>query len=171
MKKLIVILLTLTLSACGFHLRNSYNLPSELQNTYVSSPTQYNSLATHLRSQLTSSNIKLAQNPNSAKTIIRVFDINKRNSNSGIGNNQTTSSVTLSETASFDITDSKGKILLPMQQVSASRSLTVQSNEIIGNNNQEQVLFQAIERDLVTDILNILSSTNTKQALKKSVAR
>lgn len=166
-KILSIIAFCLLLTSCGFQLRKSFNLPPQLENTYVASDTTYNQLANDLRRQLISADNKLSNNVTNASSIINLNNIQKNQSNTGLDGNQTTQIINLSESVDFNITTPTGVVLVPTQSVSASRLLTAQSSSIISDVNQENVMYQAIERELVEDILDRLASHNTTEALAK----
>ena len=167
-KIFIIIAMCLLLTSCGFQLRKSFNLSPKLENTYVASDTTYNELANRLRRQLISAGNKLSNNTTDASSIINLNNIQKTQSNTGLDGNQTTQIISLTESVNFNVTTPAGVILVPTQTVSATRLLTAQSSSIISDVDQENVMYQAIERELVEDILDRLASKNTTEALAKS---
>jgi len=67
----------------------------------------------------------------------------------------------------FDLTDKKGKLILPPQTVASARNLTLNANQILGSNNQLTLLKQELEQDVVNKIYNRLTAEQVIQAVSK----
>lgn len=66
----IVILLTSLLAACGFHVRQAFQLPSEMTPVQLKVPRQYRNLAAILHEEMRAAKIPLASSTNPAALII-----------------------------------------------------------------------------------------------------
>ncbi len=73
-KNLLVLYLALILSACGFHLRGSYVLPSWFNQVYVSGLQNVNNNFSNLLAQrLRANNIQVVSQPEQARSILNLL--------------------------------------------------------------------------------------------------
>jgi LPS-assembly lipoprotein len=157
---LLMLLLSLIglLSGCGFHLRGQLPLAPPLQKLYLKTQDPYGQLTRNLKQYLKDSNVQLADSPQTAETVLEILHEYNTEQLLSIGGTQQTRQYNIILTVNFQVTDPTGKILLPPQSMSETRSLTIQSNQILGGSNEENNLYQQMRRAIVYDIMNRLSS-------------
>ena len=162
MKKLIILLsITILLTACGFQPRSTRSLPEQLQNNYYQPSNPYGELELNLKRSLSSYGIVFAKNANTAKTIFNLSSNFTSNANSPATSSQA-STYTVTYTATFNIISNKGKVLLPLQTVSTSRTLVLAPGEVFEVSPQVETNKHEMQQELIVKIVNILSS---KQAI------
>jgi LPS-assembly lipoprotein len=153
-------LLTLSclLSACGFHLRGDLPLAPPLKKLYLQTQDPYGQLARNIRQFLKFSGVELTSSAATAKTVLVIVREATSDQLLSIGGTQQTRQYNITLTVTFEVTDPQGKILLPPEVVSETRSLTILSNQILGGSNEENNLFVQMRGAIVYDIMSRLSS-------------
>jgi LPS-assembly lipoprotein len=154
------------LSACGFHLRGSYNLPPQLQNIYVQSSQPFDSFIAKIKRSFKDSGIHLAPNVNQATYIFQLNDISQSSVLQASSTTNQISTYALNYTIRFTVTDGAGKVIIPSQSVTSTTTYTLNSTEAISTfTDQPQLLF-GLQQDAIFQIMNRLSSNNAKQAFR-----
>jgi LPS-assembly lipoprotein len=156
MRGLLILLLAATLSACGFQLRGSYNLPwdtlhiglaenSELyfqikrgieagsQTRIVTDVKQAQASLAVLRNEQIKSILSL-----SAKGLVREFQ--------------------LTRTFVYRIVDANGKELLPQSQIILQRDMTFDDERIFAKEAEEAMIWREMQQDLVQQLLRRLAA-------------
>lgn len=151
------------LGGCGFHLRGETPVAPPLQRLYLQTQDPYGDLARDIRQYMKSSNITLVNSPLEAATILEVLREDHNEQLVSIGGSQLTRQYNLVLSVNFQINSPQGVTLVPPQAVSETRSITIQSNQILGGSNEETNLYQQMRRAIVFDIMSRLSSTEVSQ--------
>ncbi len=160
----------LLLTSCGFHLRGTVPLATPLQHLYLQVADPYSSLTRNLRQSLASSGVQLVSSPAEADAVLIILKENPSQQLLSVGSTQQTRQYNLILSVTFQINDARGKILIPPQTVSESRSLTLQSNQILGTSNEQDDLYQQMRQAVVYDIMNRLSSKEITTLLNSEKA-
>lgn len=149
------------LTSCGFHLRgyNSSNLlPPPLHRLYIKTADPFGELTRELVQSLKAYDVCLVSCPNEASTIL---DIQSENINQillSVSGTEQTRQYNLGLCVTYQVTDNKGCVLIPSQTVKESRTLTIQSNQILGGSNEANLMYSQMRPALVYDIIMHLSS-------------
>ena len=61
-------------------------------------------------------------------------------------------------TIDFEITDTKGRTLVETQTLSEERTMTIQSDQILGGSNEANLIYQQMRQALSYAIINRISS-------------
>lgn len=155
------------LSACGFHLQGETHLAAPLHRMYLQTQDPYGPLAHFLQEYLKMSHVQLVESPELATSILVIE--NDRNSQSllSVSATQQTRQYNLAVNVSFFVTNNTGKVLVAPQSFTEARTLTIQSNQVLGSSNEATNIYQQIRRSLATAIINRLSSQEITDTLNK----
>jgi LPS-assembly lipoprotein len=151
---------------CGFHLRGDTQLSLPLQRVYLQTQDPYGELARNVRNYLKTSNVDVVDSAIEASTILDILREEHSEQLVSIGGTQLTRQYNLVLTVSFQVTSSQGVTLVPTQSVSETRSVTIQSNQILGGSNEEANLYDDMRRAIVFDIMSRLSSREVKNMIE-----
>lgn len=162
-QKWIVILLMLSLAACGFHLRGAIPLAPPLHHLYLKTPDPYGQLARSLRLFLNMSGVTLSSSPGEADTILVILSEQTHDQLIGITGNQATRQYQLVLSVTFQVTTPNGKILLSPRTIRESSMLNITAGQILAGSNEANNLYQQMRQTIVYDILSVLSSKNATQ--------
>lgn len=160
----LILISVFLLSGCGFKLRTAESLPPQLHQVYYQTDNPFGQFEVAFKKALKASNVKLLAAPNATAPILHVTSNYSSTTTSSIS---TTSGrvYSLSYTATISIDDASGKPLLPSQIAGASRSITLQPNEILETTPQIEIAKQELLQELSIKILNILCAKKTFAAV------
>lgn len=159
MKRIIVLaFIAFGLSACGWHIRGSVELPKQLSNLYISATDSKGALITDLRELLKTNRIKLVDNPADANYSLDILEETKDRHTAGVGGDEVTSAYEITLKANYEIR------LKNNNQVTKSTAISVRNfnynTAAINSATQEELLLdQEMRRDLAQQILRRLSAT------------
>ena len=160
-KVLLVSMLVLALSACGFHLRGSdgkYNLP--FNTIYVGLPVS-SPLAIDLKRNIRAmGSTEIAQDAASADGIIDVLSDPEKNRGKSILSLNTNGRVReyqLSYSILFKVRDNFGNELMGPTQITLTRPITFNESQLLAKETEEEMLYRNMQADLVQQMLRRLS--------------
>jgi LPS-assembly lipoprotein len=167
----VIILLSIislfNLTACSaFHLRGQNELPPALRVLYVQTDDPYGLFTATLRTTLRSSGVTLVDSPALAKVTLNVSKPLLANRGVTIGSSNQTRIYSVSYSVNYVLTASDGKPILPAQTLTTSRTLTLSPNQLLESNNQLVLLEQEMQRELINQLFNRLTSQQVAQALQ-----
>lgn len=161
-----VILISLCLASCGFHLRGVQPVNPELQTMYFKTAEPYGQLTRNLKQYFTMSGVNLTDTPNAANYVFDLMSETQREDLISVSGTQQTRQYNLVLTTVFQITKPDGTVVLPPQTISRSSVFTMQANQILGGSNEETSMYDQMRQDIVFDVMNRLSSLEVAQRLK-----
>ena len=164
-KVLITIAVLCSLTACGFKLYSKTAIPPQLHRIYLQSAHPYESLETSLKQILTMQGINFTDSPKTAPIILNITGISFSHDDSNTVSSSQATVFNFTYNVTFNLLDSHGKAIITPQTVSATRTLTLNPNEVLDANPEVDTTKQEMERELIFKITNHLNSKNTKQAL------
>lgn len=157
-RSLLVFGLAFFLNSCGFHLQGEMNLAPPLHRLYLQTPEPYGYLARNLRHYLKLSNIELTASPMDADTILVILEDKPTEVFLSVNGTQQTRQYNLYVTVTFEITNAQGQVIVPSQTLVESRTITTQSNQILGNSNEANLYYQQMRRTLAYFIMQKIAS-------------
>lgn len=158
MKKLIILTCCFMLSACGFKLQGEKTLAQPLRTLYLQTPDRYDVLERNLREHLRMSGVHLVSSPNESMTQLIIVSDETSQELLSVSGTQQTRQYNLRVTVQFQLLDAKGNVILPLESLTDTRTITVQSNQILGSSNEASVYYQQIRRGLANAIMNRIAS-------------
>lgn len=163
-------LLMLSLTSCGFHLRGEMPLAQPLHNLYVQSTDPYGILMRNLQQSLKMSNVHLTDKPTDATTILSITHDDTDQQLLSVSGTQQTRQYKLIVTVVFEVTDNLGRSIIGPQALAESRIITVQSNQILGSSSEANLYFQQMRRALASAIMYRLSSQEITTSINDAFA-
>jgi LPS-assembly lipoprotein len=158
MRRLLILLLSLSLAACGFQLRGSYSLPWD--TLYLGMPENSEMYAQIKRSVEASTQTRIITDPKEAQAsfvILRNEQAKNILSLSGAG---LVREFQLTQTFVYRIQDASGKELIPPAQIILQREMNFDDRRIFASEAEEISIRRDMQHDLVQQILRRLSSGN-----------
>lgn len=164
-----ILLALCLLSGCGFTLRSQQSFPQQLHTLYFQADKPYGQFEVALKKALKAANITLLDDVNKAPLTFHISEASfSHDSDTSSGPSTQARIYHLTMTTYFSIIDSHGNVLLAPQNVTSTRDLTLNSNEIFDTSTQVDVSKQNMRQELITKIFNILSSKKAFAALQKN---
>lgn len=146
------------LSACGFQLRDSADLPPEMAQTHLVVEGEYSALARRLSVLLEQSGAELV-GPDQALSILEVPVNQVVTEVLTIGDNARVREYRVSHTVEFRLLDSAGSELIPMQTLRQTREISFDEQEILGNTREREYMEQDLANTLARLILRRLEGS------------
>lgn len=146
------VLFTLNFSACGFHLRGSYDLPFEMQSIYLEGGSPI--LREQISTQLHNSKSQLAENLSSAGIVIKLFDEQFIRRSVSLSERGKTNEYELLYHLEYEVATPKDVILLPRQPLEIRRDYYNDQQAILARDNEESVLRSEMTQHVVRTLLN-----------------
>lgn len=163
-----ILIFALCLSGCGFKLRNAQSLPPQLQTMYCQADNPYGEFETLFKRSLTSSKINLLPDPSKLAPTIHVSAEDSPPVTTSSVSSSSARVYTLTYKSTISINDASGKVIVPPQVISVSRTLSLQHNEMIEMAPQVTIVKKEMMQELIVNIFNVLCAKDTFKALNKT---
>ncbi|TCK17536.1 LPS-assembly lipoprotein [Thiogranum longum] len=149
----LVALLLVQLSACGFQLRGSVELPPVLKSTLLQAKDPWEGVAAALRVELESSGSRITTNADEATAILRLENERSQRRVLSVGRGGKASEYELFEEVTFSLQDNKGQVLLEPQTLRLTRDLVFDENQLLGKVSEIDELRKQMRRSLARQII------------------
>lgn len=153
------------LSGCGFHLQGETRLAQPLHRLYIQAADPYGQLVRSLEQNLKLSKVQIVSSAAQASTILTILRDDTSQELLSVSGTQQTRQYNLKVTVVFEITDTKGRSIVSPQTLSESRTITVQSNQVLGSSNEANLFYQQMRRMLAYAIINRIASREVTTAI------
>lgn len=156
MKKLFTLVaISLLISACGWHLRGSLNLPADLKSVAISGASA--TLYEQLERQLRASDIDLQASEKDAQYTIVIIDEANERRTAALGSDALAAEYELNATAEFVFRNSRGENVGEVNKVSVLRTLTYDSNQVLGSANEGSIIQREMTQEVANQIIRRMS--------------
>jgi LPS-assembly lipoprotein len=150
----------LLLSACGFHLRGSANLP--FKTLYLGMNDTSEMYALLARTVKASSQTDIVKSAKDAEAILTVTGDVPRKTILSLNTSGRVREYQLIRTFSFRVHDPEGRDLLAPATIELHRDVTYSDDQVLSKEAEEVLLWRDIQNDLVQQILRRLAAVQTK---------
>ncbi len=168
-----VFVTAVVLNACGWHLRGSLSLPSDLDTLYVSARDAHGALITELKRRLQANRIQLVQSADDSRYSVLIIEERDRRRAVSVGSNALAAEYELTLEADYKIEDAADPAASTMLTAHVIRSYSFDANAVVGMGEEEQLLHEEMRRELVQQIVRrlqiVASRTTTSPTAKTSL--
>ncbi len=151
MKQILLVLTLLLLTACGYHLRGSFDLPEGLKNIYIQGAS--GQLRNSLKKSLRSSDAFLLDSPKNADIVIKVVKEKMNRHVLSLSESGRANEYELYYVLDFLLLDANEKTLSATQPIEITRDYFNDQEALLGKNNEEQVIRGEIYQQAVRSML------------------
>jgi LPS-assembly lipoprotein len=156
LRAVLILLLALVTSSCGFQLRGQATLPFE--SIYVGIPDT-SPLGIELKRNIVAgTKTKLATNPAQAKAILTVIADDRSKTILSLNTAGRVREFQLRYRFSFRVHDAQGRDYLPMNEILLTRDVSFNDAQVLAKESEEALLFRDMQSDMVQQILRRLAS-------------
>ncbi len=134
---LVLLSLVLSISACGFRLRGSIEVPDVLQQTHISGLAEFSDLNQELKRVLQRSGSEVLLSSGNAKSIITISGENFRRRALSVDAVGQASEYELYYRFNFGIKSSDGEEIVPNQAISVTRDYQFDPNNVLAKDAEE----------------------------------
>lgn len=151
-KKSGILILALLVSACGYHLRGSLDLPKGMKNVYLEGGSAQ--LREQFKRAMEISSVQLSSSPENAGIIVRIFDEDSRRRVLSLSSGGIANDFELSYRFDYELLDAKNKVLTPRQPIEIKREYYNDQLAIIAKGNEEAVIRDEMYQQAVRTVVN-----------------
>jgi LPS-assembly lipoprotein len=148
----LLLVTTLALSACGFHLRENANLPPSMQRVHLT-VSGGGELQRHLTRALETSGVTVEDNSGAGIAELRVPVAAFSSDTLSAGGYVRITEYAVRYQVQFDVSDPEGRTLVPHQRIDMSREYSYDATNTVGNASQVQEIQRSLNDDMVQAIL------------------
>ncbi len=159
------ILLLVNITSCGYHLRGPMPLAPLLYKLYLETNDPYGQLTRYLNQFLKVSGVTLVEKREDATAVLVILRETTSQQLLGMSSTQQTRQYNLILNVIFQVTDPQGKIVVPPQSITQTRSFTIKSDQILAGSNEANNLYNQMRQAITYDIMARLSSKEINRLL------
>lgn len=164
-KLTVVLLLSVSLTACGFHPRHSMPLPPDFKAVAVTSGNPYGALTQQVSQILTSMQVDVLPEPKDAPFTLSLFGESIYNHMFSQSASSLTKQYTLTYSISYQLQASDGTIIYGPKYITAFRNYMVNERQILSTTTEQQILSTDLQHDLVYQLMTQLGSHDVADAI------
>ena len=146
---LLVTLLTLLATGCGFHLRGSEGLPDSMVVTYIQGAKPWSSIYEDFRDALEDHGATVTEQRDEATAVLRIIENDNRMDALTVDIGGKVQELLLSHLVRFKVTAPGQEVLLDEQSVTARRSFVFNKNDILAKERESRFIRRELQRDVV----------------------
>ena len=147
------------LGGCGFQFRGAPAFPPQMAVTHVAAEDRYSPFYRELVAVLRRSDIQLTDDPSAARTVIRILDDDPGRRLLSVTARNVPAEYEVYYRVRFAV-DVDGERVLPPEQLALTRDFAFDETRVLGKAEEEDVIREAIARDLVGLITRRLSAVH-----------
>ena len=164
----IVLIVTLLLNGCGFHLRGMVNVPQWLSDVAIIVQQAHNDIAPLLKNQLQAYNVYVNPDPTTAHYWLIIENDAIQQNITSVSSSTTPRQYQLIYTIRFKLQKAKGEEIISTIPITVTRQITINSDRILGSNEEEELTKSEMRRDAVMQILNRISRASPDTPQRKT---
>ena len=153
-----VLLLAITLTACGFHLRGNIPLPKNIQNMYVQGPD--GTFKDKLEDVLTNSGATIAPSALAADVVVNITEATSSRDVGTLDERGKVDSYNLVFRVRYSLDDTQGKVVRESTSLRESRQYDFDPELVVESESEEQQLQTSMEEDIALRMVRQLSTVN-----------
>lgn len=148
-----LLLTLLFFSGCGYHLRQSVQLPASISPIIINGVGPYSELSNELGHRLRSDTVEVTMERSEAKTMLNISRYNKQNRTLSVGASGKVAQTELRHTLDFTLINASGKILVPTQTIVVVRDYINTEEQKLGKVTEAEQLSEGIRQELARQII------------------
>ncbi|HEX5339586.1 MAG TPA: LPS assembly lipoprotein LptE [Gammaproteobacteria bacterium] len=137
----------LLLAGCGFHLRNSNDLPPVMQRTYLNVPSGNDGLVRELRRNLSTGTISVVDDPTRATATLNILSAQRLQRVLSVSNIGRPLEEEVAYQVQFSLTTPGGTLIAP-QTLIQKRNYAYDEANALGDAEQAAVLYNALQHTM-----------------------
>lgn len=159
----LMILLSVVLTACGFHLKGVAPLPFDTIYTNI---TDNSVFGANLRRTLSASSpqTRFVERPQDAEAILQQLSHSRNQREISINAKGQVEEYELQLTFVFELLDAKGRVILPPTTLNVIREVPYDAEAVQAKDSEIEMIFRDMEQSLINRIVRRLSSPDVTSA-------
>lgn len=161
-RSLLIVLLTATLAACGFHLRGSAGSDLPYASMYIALPETAEVRVWLERYLRGSTNTTVSDDAKTATVTFQQLSDSRDKSILSIDARGRVREYRLQMRYRFRLVDAQGREIIAAQEISMNRDMTYDDSQVLSKSMEENLLWRDMTNDLVNQIMRRLSRIKPK---------
>ncbi len=145
------------LAGCGFHLQGEVTAPPEMQRTYIAPLERNTQFHRELRRQMQASGVELVDAPDEATAILTISEDDTGQRVLSVSARNVPTEYEVYYTIEYGIVSGQQSLRAP-QRITLTRDYTWDEMFVLGKAREEDLLREAIVRDLVRRVMKQIST-------------
>ena len=146
----------LTLSACGWQLRDSPLLSDSLGKIYISYHKSQTTMANEIERALKANNVKLVGSSENPNFQIKIIDTNQSRRITALNSNGRATKYQIFYSVDFIVLDSLGNTVIPVTTASAESMFNFEESDLLASKNEEMYLKKNLRMKVIRHIIKRL---------------
>lgn len=148
----VILTISLLTTACGYHLRGAYDLPAAMKSIFLQggSPT----LRDQLNAVLKSSSGQLADSPEKADIVLRIFNDGIERRVLSLSERGRSNEIELAGHLEFELLNAKNGVVVAREPIEFRREYFNDQQDVIAKDNEETVIRKEMYQQVVRQIIN-----------------
>ncbi len=155
-----IIILCLLLAGCGFQLRQPAKLPAVMQRTYIANAGNNTELVRALSRSLHTPTTSVTIDATTATAVLNILDSKRSQRVLSVSNTGQPLEYQVAFQVLFSLTTAGGKTLIEPQQLTLTRSYNYSTTSIIGDTEQADLLYKALQDNMAELIMFRIDAAN-----------
>jgi LPS-assembly lipoprotein len=147
----------LLLAGCGFHLQGQLTTPPQMERTYISAIERNTQFHRELRRQLQESGVNLVDSPDEATAILSILSDQTGQRVLSVSARNVPTEYQVFYSVEYALVAGETSLLAP-QDVTFTRDYTYDETLVLGKAREEDLMREAVVRDLVRAVLKQIST-------------
>ncbi|QOW18912.1 hypothetical protein INQ41_09520 [Lysobacter ciconiae] len=160
-RRLLPLALVLTVSACGFQLRDALTLPADLDPVKVVSKSRYSPLADRLQQSLTRAGATPASAAERNAAVLEIKAERWGDTPLSVDARGRAQEFSLRYAVVFEMRNGDGTVLVPQQNIELSRDYISVPNNSIGTEGEREILVRELQREMAASILRRIDAAGS----------
>ncbi len=155
-RNLLLTTVLVTLSACGWQLRNAQIIPENLGSIHLFSEDSHSNLVSELTRVLDLYGIKVVSSAAEASYSVVIVDYRRSRRTGSTNASARAAEYQLNEEVDFLIVDADDNQLIPLATASVERVYEFNERDVLASGNEESLVLEGMREDIIRQILNRL---------------
>lgn len=164
---LFILFFSFMLTACDFQLRSHCEFSLPFHTLSLESEQPYSPFTKELKKALATAGVDTLRIPSTSPRL-QILAQNLTRTATSLGNPGQTTTYLLVYSILFQLIDGTGHILLVPQQIQATRTFSITSNQLAGDLNTENDLQENMQQDVIQQLLIRLNSKALREQIRRS---
>ncbi len=153
-------IMTLTISACGWHLRGTTGSTVSFDSIHISTSNRHTELVRQLQKQLKASGVEIVDSATDAAYNLVIFNQQSKRRTATVSASARVSERSLTEKAQFMLVDQNGHKAIPLTDVMVERVYEYNENDVLATNDEARMLKREMSGELARQIFSRLRRVN-----------
>lgn len=167
----LLIFFSAVLTACGFHLRGMTDVPSWLNQVAIVVESGHRDLKPLLKAALETYHIQVTSDLHHAHYWLIIENDYEEQHITSVSSSTTPRQYQMTYKVRYKLQEAKGREIIPPSNVVVTRQITINSDRILGSNNEENILKNEIRREAAIQILDRIANQATNTSSDSSLTR